>query len=124
MLNNISMVGRVTKDPELRFTPTNVPVCTFTIACERDYKNAKGEKDVDFIDIVAWRKLAENSAKYLFKGSAVAINGSLQTRTYEKDGTKRKVYEIFANCVQFLTPKPAIQNSENTSNEDLPYREE
>lgn len=105
MFNRIVLVGRLTAKPELRTTQSGIAVATFTIAVERRYKNANGEKEADFIDIVTWRGIAENCAKYLDKGSAVVISGSLQIRNYEdKNGNKRKAAEVVADEVRFITP--------------------
>lgn len=105
MFNRIVLVGRLTAKPELRTTQSGIAVTTFTIAVERRYKNANGEKEADFIDIVTWRGIAENCAKYLDKGSAVVISGSLQIRNYEdKNGNKRKAAEVVADEVRFITP--------------------
>ena len=105
MFNRIVLVGRLTAKPELRTTQSGVAVTTFTIAVERRYNNANGEKESDFIDIVTWRGIAENCAKYLDKGSAVVISGSLQIRNYEdKNGNKRKAAEVVADEVRFITP--------------------
>lgn len=102
-MNSIVLVGRLTRDPELRYVPSGDPVANFAIAVERPYKNAEGEREVDFIDIVAWRKLAENTAKYTGKGHLVGVRGRLQIRTYQgQDGQKRKVAEIVADMVRFL----------------------
>ena len=105
MYNRVILVGRLTAKPELRTTQSGIAVATFTIAVERRYKNANGDKEVDFIDIVTWRGIAENCAKYLDKGSAVVISGSLQIRNYEdKNGNKRKAAEVVADEVRFITP--------------------
>ena len=105
MYNRVILVGRLTAKPELRTTQSGIAVATFTIAVERRYKNANGEKEADFIDIVTWRGIAENCAKYLDKGSAVVISGSLQIRNYEdKNGNKRKAAEVVAYEVRFITP--------------------
>lgn len=105
MFNRIVLVGRLTAKPELRTTQSGIAVATFTIAVERRYKNANGEKEADFIDIITWRGIAENCAKYLDKGSAVVISGSLQIRNYEdKNGNKRKAAEVVADEVRFITP--------------------
>lgn len=105
MYNRVILVGRLTAKPELRTTQSGIAVATFTIAVERRYKNASGDKEVDFINIVTWRGIAENCAKYLDKGSAVVISGSLQIRNYEdKNGNKRKAAEVVADEVRFITP--------------------
>lgn len=102
MLNVIAVMGRLVADPELRKTPTGVSTCKVTIACERSYTPKGQERQTDFFDIVAWRGTAEFVCKYMSKGQLIAVNGSLQTRSYEdKSGNKRKVYEILADTVHF-----------------------
>jgi single-strand DNA-binding protein len=106
MINRVILVGRLTKDPELRYTPSGVAVATFNLAVNRPYKNQAGENEADFISIVAWRQLAELCANYLKKGSQTALEGRLQTRSYEnKEGKKVYVTEVVADNVQFLSPK-------------------
>lgn len=106
MLNTTILMGRLTADPELRHTPNNVAVTSFTLACDRSYVKAGAERQVDFIDIVAWRNTAEFVSRYFRKGQLVAVQGSIQTRTYtDKDGNKRKAFEIVADNVHFAEPK-------------------
>ena len=106
MLNRIVLIGRLTQDPELRYTKNGIAVASFTLAVDRRYKNAEGERETDFIDVVVWRQQAENCANYLSKGKLCAVDGSLQIRSYEaKDGTRRKAAEVIADDVRFLSPK-------------------
>ena len=106
MLNRIILIGRLTADPELRYTKNGVAVASFTLAVDRRFKNAEGERETDFIDIVVWRQQAESCSNYLSKGKLCAVDGSLQIRSYEaKDGTKRKAAEVVADDVRFLSPK-------------------
>ena len=106
MLNHIDIMGRLTRDPELR-QAGDTPVCTFRIACDHDYKNKGGEKEVDFVDVVAWRKLGENVARYFAKGRMVVVSGRLQIRSWtDQDGNKRYNTEIVAENVYFGYPKP------------------
>lgn len=106
-MNKAILIGRLTKDPDSRVTQNGTAVCTFTLAVDRRFKDSNGEKQTDFIQIVAWRKTAELCGKYLHKGSQAAISGEIQTRSYEaKDGGKRYVTEIVADEVQFLGGKP------------------
>lgn len=123
MLNKIILIGRLTNTPELRYTPAGIAYLNFSLAVNRCYTNSSGNKDVDFIDIVVWRRQAENCAKYLTKGKLVAVEGSLQINTYEgKDGKKRKAAEVAAESVQFLTPKNQGENAAATGNiQDLPW---
>jgi len=103
LLNKVILIGRLTDDPELRYTPNGTAVCNFTLAVQRNFRNRQGEYDTDFIDIVVWRKQAENCANYLSKGRLVAAEGRLQIRSYETDdGQRRRVTEVVANNVQFL----------------------
>lgn len=102
-LNHVVLIGRLVADPELRTTSSGISVTSFTIAVDRRFKNQQGERETDFIDIVAWRKTADLVSQYCTKGMKVAVDGSLQVRSYEaKDGSKRKAYEIVAENVQFL----------------------
>ena len=106
MMNRVVLVGRLTKDPELRYTPNGVAVCTFTLAVNRPFTNQQGERDVDFINCVTWRKTAENLANYQRKGNLIGIDGRIQTRSYEgDDGKRRYITEVIAESVQFLEPK-------------------
>lgn len=107
MYNVFHAIGRLTKEPELRYTPSAVPVASFSIAIDRDFKNADGTRGTDFVDCVAWRKLAESVGKYAEKGRLVAVSGALQKRQYDaSDGTRRTVVECQAREVKFLdSPK-------------------
>lgn len=106
MLNRIVLIGRLTKDVDLAFTSTGVAVSKFTLAVDRNRKNANGEKETDFINIVVWQKQAENCANYLSKGKLAAVDGRLQIRSYDgQDGQKRYVTEVVAESVRFLSPK-------------------
>ena len=106
MLNRVVLIGRLTKDPELRYTPNGVAVASFTLAVERNFKNANGEREADFIPCVVYRQLAELCSNYLDKGKLAAVDGRLQVRTYDaQDGQRRWVYEVVAENVRFLSPK-------------------
>ncbi|EAA0378019.1 TPA: single-stranded DNA-binding protein, partial [Listeria monocytogenes] len=106
MMNRVVLVGRLTKDPELRYTPAGVAVATFTLAVNRPFKNGQGEQEADFIQCVVWRKPAENVANFLKKGSLAGVDGRVQTRNYEgNDGKRVYVTEIVAESVQFLESK-------------------
>jgi single-strand DNA-binding protein len=103
MLNRVILIGRLTRDPELRYTPNGVAVASFTLAVNRNYLNQQGEREADFIPIVVWQKQAENCANYLGKGSLVAVDGRLRVRTYDtKEGQRRWVTEVVAENVRFL----------------------
>ena len=100
-MNNIIIIGRLTKDPELRYTQAGKAVCSFTLAVDRPYSGDK--KEADFINIVVWNKVGENCAQYLSKGRKVAVQGRLQIRSYEVDkGQRRYITEVVANSVEFL----------------------
>lgn len=97
-MNKVVLLGRLTKDPELRYTTSGLAVLTFTLAVDRGFKNANGEREADFIQIVVWKKLAETLAKYLKKGARVTIAGRIQTRSYDgNDGQKRYITEVVAD---------------------------
>jgi len=103
MLNRVVLIGRLTRDPEFRYTPSGVAVASFTLAVERPFVSQSGEREVDFIDIVVWRKLAETVANHLNKGRLVAVDGRLQVRSYEtQEGQKRRAAEVVADNVRFL----------------------
>lgn len=105
-MNRTILVGRLTKDPELRYTPSGVAVATFTLAVNRTFTNQSGEREADFINCVVWRKQAENVANFLKKGSLAGIDGRIQTRSFEgQDGKRVYVTEVVAESVQFLEPK-------------------
>lgn len=104
-MNKVFLIGNLTKDPEMRSTQSGVAVCNFSIAVNRRFRNPQtGQQETDFLNIVAWRQLAELCSKYLAKGRKVAVTGSIQTRQYEaKDGSKRTAWDIVADEVEFLT---------------------
>lgn len=106
MLNRVVLVGRLTKDPEFRTTPNGVSVATFTLAVNRTFTNAQGERDADFINCVTFRKQADNVNRFLSKGSLVGVDGRMQSRSYEnQDGKRVFVTEAVCDSVQFLEPK-------------------
>lgn len=132
MMNRVILVGRLTKDPELKFTPNGVPVATFTLAVQRAFTNQQGEREADFINCVVWRKPAENVAQFLKRGSMAGVDGRVQTRSYDgNDGKKVYVTEVLAESVQFLEPKNAGNQQQqpsgfggrevNISDDDLPF---
>lgn len=105
-LNVVALMGRLTKDPEMRKTPQGVSVATFTVAVDRSFVKQGEDRQADFIDIVCWRNTAEFVCKYFQKGSMIALNGSIQTRTYQdKNGNNRKAFEIVADNVHFAGDK-------------------
>ena len=111
MINRVVLVGRLTRDPELRKTASGASVVSFTVACDRRFKS-QGQPDADFISCVAWNKVADLMAQYLHKGSLVGVEGRIQTRNYD-DANGRRVYvtEVVADSVQFLEPKGAGNNA-------------
>ncbi|OAT80868.1 single-stranded DNA-binding protein [Desulfotomaculum copahuensis] len=103
MVNKVILIGRLTQDPELRYTPNGVAVARFTLAVDRPFANQQGEREADFIDIEVWRKLAETCAHYLGKGRLVFVEGYLQIRSYDdKQGIRRKGVRVVADTVRFL----------------------
>lgn len=102
MINNVTLVGRLTKDPKVRQTQSNVTVAQFTLAVDRSFTNAQGEREADFLNVVVFRKQAEQVGKYLAKGRLCGVEGRIQSRKYEKDGQTVFVTEIVADSVQFL----------------------
>jgi len=115
MLNRVVLVGRLTKDPELKMTSTGTPVASFTIAVNRTFTNQQGEREADFIPIVVWRRQAENVNQYVRKGSLVGVDGRIQVRHYEnQEGRRVYVTEVVAESVQFLEPRNASGNTNNS----------
>ena len=113
-MNKVVLIGRLTRDPELRYTGSNLPVATFAIAVNRPFSNQAGEREADFINIVVWRKQAENCKNYLTQGSQVAIEGRLQTRSYDdQNGQKRYITEVVADNVEFLGSRNSSTSSNN-----------
>ena len=120
MLNQITAMGRLTRDPELRYTQNNVPVASFTIACDRDYSGQGQEKQTDFIDCVAWRSTGEFVNKYFSKGRMIVVSGRLQSRKWtDKEGNKRTSWEIVADNCYFGDSKKDGEGS--TYNEQQAY---
>ena len=130
-MNKIILIGNLTKTPELNELPSGKNCAKFTIAVQRPFANADGEKEADFINCIAWGKQGENLAKYCEKGSKIAVAGALQTRTYEnKNGEKRYVTEVVADSIEFLTSvekkadKPAnkkLSDLKATEADDFPF---
>ena len=105
-MNKVVLIGRLTRDPELRYTSSNIPSATFSLAVNRPFQNQNGVREADFINIVMWRKQAETAKKYLTKGSLISIEGRIQTRNYDgADGQKVYVTEVVADNVEFLETK-------------------
>ena len=114
MINNVTLVGRLTRDPELRYTPSNIAITTFNMAVNRNFKNQAGDREADFINCMIWRQQAENFANWCKKGNQVGITGRIQTRSYDnQQGQRVYVTEVVADTVQLLEKR---DNSENQSN--------
>ncbi len=123
-MNKAILIGRLTKDPELRTTPTGRNVCQFSIAVSRTYTNANGEREADFINCVVWDKQAENLVKYQKKGNQIAVDGRIQTRNYDdKDGKRVYVTEVLASSISFLDSKGATSGGNSFNNLPEPPRE-
>lgn len=129
MLNTVCVMGWLTADPKIRRTQNDKALANFTLACNRPARSGE-DAGADFIDVTAWNKTAEFVGKYFFKGQLVAVDGSIRTGSYtDKDGVKRKSFEIWANNVHFAEAKRAVESSskpqevgyEDVSDEDLPF---
>lgn len=125
-MNKVILIGNLTKDPEFQTTNSGISIARFTIAVQRKFENANGEKETDFLSVVAWRSLADLVKKYVKKGNKVCVCGSLQTRNFEaQDGSKKYVTEIIADEVEFLTQpqseEKAQVKAEDIKDDDLPF---
>lgn len=131
-MNRTVLVGRLTKNPELRYTQNGKAVASFTIAVNRPFKNQNGENEADFINCVSWGKQAENLANYMSKGSQIGVDGRIQTRTYDnQEGKRIFVTEVLAENITFLESRKENQPSEknakdqgqpmDVSDQDLPF---
>ena len=124
MINRIVLVRRLTKDPELKYTPSGIAMARFTLAVNRTFKDSSGEQQADFINCAVWRKQAENTANYLKKGSLAGVEGRIQTGSYEgQDGKRIYTTDVVADSVQFLEPKngQATQNNGTTGQPQTNY---
>ncbi len=132
MINNVVLVGRMTRDAELRYTPSDQAVATFTLAVNRNFKNQDGEREADFVKCVIWRQQAENLANWVKKGALIGVTGRIQTRSY-KNQQEQRVYvtEVVAESFQLLESRGQLSNSQDGSfgnsspmdiqDEDLPF---
>lgn len=121
MINNVVLVGRLTRDPELRHTPSNVAVATFSLAVNRNFKNQAGDYEADFISCIMWRQQAENFANWLKKGALVGITGHIQTRSYDnQQGQRVYVTEVVAESFQILEKKDNAANNASMENQIPP----
>lgn len=118
-MNKVLLIGRITAKPELRYTGSNIPYTRFTVAVNRTFSNASGERETDFINCIVWRKQAENVCNYLNKGSQIAVEGRIQTGSFtDKDGNKRYTTDVACDNVQFLDTK---SQSQSRANDTTPY---
>ena len=121
-MNKVVLVGRLTAKPELRYTPQNTAYTRFSVAVNRNFTNADGKRDADFINVVAWRKQAETISKYFDKGNLIALEGRLQTGSYDdKDGNKRYTVDVALDNFEFVESKAAREQSSSNSYEPTPY---
>src|SRR5690606_25052150 len=122
MLNRVILIGRLTRDPELRYTPTGTAITQFTLAVDRQFTNQQGEREADFISIVTWRKLAETCANYLRKGRLTAVEGRIQVRHYENDeGRRIYITEVVAENVRFLESNKQQEAESQSQRQDDPF---
>ncbi len=132
MLNRVVLIGRLAREPELRYTPNGTAVTRLVVAVDRPFTNRQGEREADFIDVVVWQKQAETCANYLGKGRLIAVEGRLQIRSYDdSQGIRRRVAEVVADNVRFLDrPKEASGGeqpsalAEGSLGEDIPFNED
>jgi len=121
-MNRVTLVGRLTAKPELRYTGSNLPYARFSIAVNRTFRNNEGQTEADFINVVVWRKQAENVCNFLDKGRLVSVDGRLQTGSYtDKDGNKRYTVDVVADSVQFLESKGSRNDAGSVSSGPSPY---
>lgn len=104
-MNKVILLGRLTKDPEVKTTGSGVSACSFTVACDRKFKSQNGERQTDFISCVAWRQQADILGKYFHKGNRIALEGTIQTRSYEKNGQTQHVTEVMVENLEFVESK-------------------
>lgn len=124
MLNHITLAGRLVRNPELRRTQNGTAVASFTLACERDFKNESGDREVDFIDCVAWRKTAELVSSYFTKGRMAIVSGRMQIRGWtDKDGNRSKSAEILVDNIYFGDSKPQTEGAATEATGAEPYSE-
>lgn len=123
MINNVVLVGRLTRDPELKMTSSNTPFVNFTLAVNRNFTNQAGEREADFVNCTIWNRAAENLAKYMRQGSLVGVEGRIQTRNYENDqGQRVYITEVVVNSLQYLetrreNDRPNVSQTQTQTNE-------
>ena len=121
-MNRVMLIGRLTAKPELRYTGSNIPYARFSVAINRTFSNSQGQRETDFINVIIWRKQAENVCNFLDKGSLVSIEGRLQSNSYDdNDGNKRYSLDVVADNVQFLESKSQAQSRQNSNQSVTPY---
>lgn len=121
-MNRVMLIGRLTAKPELRYTSSNIPFARFSVAVNRTFSNSQGQRETDFINVVVWRKQAENVCNFLDKGSLVSVEGRLQTGSYDdKDGNKRYSMDVVGDSVQFLESKSQAQSRMSNTDNVSPY---
>ena len=128
-MNHVFLIGRLAAEPESRTTQSGIAQCSFRLAVPRTYKNAQGEREADFVNIVAWRGTAEFCSRYLQKGMKIAVSGALQTRSYQaQDGSKRYVTEVVADSVEFCESRretapeaPPQTDFQEVDDDELPF---
>ena len=124
MVNRVVLVGRLTKDPELRYSSSNIPMLYFSVAVNRTFTDQNGQRQADFINCVAFRKQAENMARFLGRGSLISVEGRIQTRNYQgKDGNTVYVTEVVAETVQFLESKNSSQSRQNNGFDSMSFNQ-
>ncbi|MGT2812916.1 single-stranded DNA-binding protein [Streptococcus minor] len=125
MINNVVLVGRLTRDADLKYTPSNIAVATFTLAVNRPFKNESGDREADFINCVIWRQAAENLANWAKKGSLIGIIGTIQTRNYEnQQGQRVYVTEVIASNFQLLESRSSQQNNQGYQDNHGGYQQQ
>jgi|SRR5690554_581046 len=118
MINNVVLVGRLTKDPELKKTQSGVSFVNFTIAVNRTFTSQSGEREADFINCIVWRNQADNLARYMSQGSLIGVEGRIQTRSYESETGMRYITEVVANSIQFLESRSQQRDNQQSSNDN------
>lgn len=124
MINNITLVGRLTRDPELMKTQSNISYVRFTLAVNRNFTNQEGETDADFISCIAWRGQAENLARFMNKGALIGVTGRIETGSYETEEGRRYTTDVIANNIQFLESKKDREEDNSGYYEHPPHQDE
>ena len=123
-MNKVELVGRLTKEPELKLTQNQTQFCNFTLACDRPFKNANGQREADFINCVAWRETANFIQKYFHKGNRIGVTGSIQTRSYDDaDGTRHFITEVVIDGAEFVESAQSTQPAPTPAPEPIPEQD-